>query len=213
MRTHIGCAHWDRRDVLHLSGRHVELRDFAAPGAVDQVRIEGIGRHVAVLDGPRRVPVAIGDAAVVAAAQYADRTAFLLSGADAVREGRSDTGVVELCGGLVEPAAPGFTAIYGNDRALIADEGDDAWVSGADPQVLIVIAAGCAAQRPPALAPVRRLHGDDAGAVHHIGIGRVHAQNRQVAAADAQRGPGVGGDARPALAAIVGAKHSEPGRR
>src|SRR6516225_8408821 len=205
MRTDVGGAHRDRRDVLHLPGRHVELRDFAPPGAVDQVRIERIRGHVAVLDGPRRVPVAIGDAAVVAAAQDADRTAFLLPGADTVREGRSDADMIELCGRLVEPAGPGLAAIYGDDRTLIADERDDARVIGVDPQVLIVVAAGCTAQRLPALASVRRLHGDDAGAVHHIGIGRVHAQDRQVAAADAQRGAGVGGDARPALAAIVGA--------
>ena len=213
MRAHLRPAQRDRRDVLHLSGRHVELRHLAAAGAVDHLRIERIGGHVAVFDGPRRAPVARGDAAIVAAARNADRAALLLPGADAVGKGRCDADVVELCGRLVEPAAPGLTAIHGNERALVTDERDGARVVGVDPQVLVVIAAGSAAQRPPAPAAVRRLHGDDAGAVDHVGIGRVHAHHRQVAAADTQRRPRIGRDARPALAAIVGTKDPEPGRR
>src|SRR5215469_575907 len=150
MRAHLRTAQRNRRDVLHLSGRHVELRHLAATCTVNHVLIERIRRHIAILDCPGRTPVAHRDTAIVPAARDADRAALLLPGADAVREGWCDADVVELCGRLVEPAAPGFAAIHGNDRTLVADEGDDAWVVGIDPQVLIVIAAGSAAQRPPA---------------------------------------------------------------
>jgi len=39
-----------------------------------------------------------------------------------------------------------LTAIHGYDRALVADQGDDARIVRVDPQVLVVITARCASQ-------------------------------------------------------------------
>ena len=82
----LGVAQRNRRDVLHLAGRPMELRDFSSAAAVDKIGIERIGRDVSVLDHADRMPVAEGDGAVVAAAGNADRTALLLSRADVIGE-------------------------------------------------------------------------------------------------------------------------------
>src|ERR1700746_2038488 len=84
---------------------------------------------------------------------------LLLTGAHAVGEGRRDAHVIELCGRLVEPTAPGLPRVQGDDRALIADERDDAGVVGVDPEILVVIATGRPAQRDPAAAAVAGFHG------------------------------------------------------
>src|SRR5262249_38427311 len=161
-------AQRDRRDVLYLPSRDVELRYLAASCAIDHVRVERVRRHVPVLDRADRMPVAVGHTAVIAAARDADPATFLLPGANPVREGRRAAAVSGRRWGLIHPAAPGSPAVQRDDRTLITDERDDARVARADPQVLIVIAPRGAAQRPPAAAAIGGSHGDDARAVHHI---------------------------------------------
>ena len=80
----------DRRDVLHLAGGPVKLRDFASAAAVNDVGVERIGCDVAVFDHADGMPFAVGDRAVVAAAGDADRTALLLAAADAIGESGRD---------------------------------------------------------------------------------------------------------------------------
>src|SRR5262249_11739594 len=96
---------------------------------------------VAVFDGAHRVPVALGDLAVVAAARDAHRAALLLPGAHPIGEGRGDARVVELRGGLVEPRAPGLAAVERDQGTLDAHERDDRGIVRIDPQVLVVIAS------------------------------------------------------------------------
>ena len=43
-------ANGNRRDVLHLPGAPVILRNFVAPGAVNDVGIERVRRHVTIFN-------------------------------------------------------------------------------------------------------------------------------------------------------------------
>src|ERR1700730_10649233 len=126
-------ANRDRRDILDLAGAPAEARHFVASAAVDNVRIERVGRHVAVCNRAEGNPVAKGDLAAVTAARDAHRSAFLLSAADAIWKSRSDAVVIELRGRLVVPGAPRLAVIEGNDRSLIAGEKDVVRIVRTDP--------------------------------------------------------------------------------
>src|SRR5690242_19800503 len=91
-------------------------------GAVNDVGIERIRSYVAVFDHSDVVPVAIRHRAIVAAARDTHRAAFLLSGANLVRESGGDTDMIELCCGLVEPRAPGSTPVHRDNGPLIAHQ-------------------------------------------------------------------------------------------
>ena len=106
-----------RQNVLGLAGAAIVTRQLAA---VDDVRIERIGRDVAVFFRGDRMPVAESDLAVVAAARDADRAAFLLAAAQSIRKRVVGADVIELRGRLVVPRAPGLAAVDGDDRALVA---------------------------------------------------------------------------------------------
>src|SRR5205807_6782492 len=101
----------------NLAGLAVIARHLAA---VDQIRVERIGRDVAVFLRAYRAPLAKGDLAVVAAAGNACRAAFLLAAVDPVRELVVGDDVVKLGSGLVVPGAPGLAAVHGDGRALVA---------------------------------------------------------------------------------------------
>ena len=93
--------------------------------------------------------------------------------------------MVELRGGLVVPGTPGRSAIDRHEGALIANQKNNVWIVGIDPQILIVVAARRPAKTRPGFAAVGGLHGYGAGAVDHIGVLRIHSGNGEVAAADA----------------------------
>ena len=69
--------------------------------------------------------------------------------AETIREGVVSRYVIEGSGGLGVPIAPGFAAIGGNYCPLIADEQNDIRVIGIEPALLIIVAAGCAADGGP----------------------------------------------------------------
>jgi len=186
-----GGAQRNRRDILQFAGRPAVLRDFGASSAVNDVMIQWIGGDVSVLDHSHRVPVAEIDGAVVAPAGDADRTALLLSGTDAIRKRIVGDGVVELRRGLVVPGTPSRSAVDGDEGALVADEKDNVAVVGINPEVLIIIAAGSAAETGPGLATITRTHRDRAGHVNQIGIFRIDSRDWQVATANAARRPGI----------------------
>ena len=93
----------NRRHARHLPRAPIVARHLAAE---HDVRIERVGRHVAVLLDADRVPFAERDLPVVAAARDARRSALLLAAADAVRPGVVGHDVVELRRRLVVPRAP-----------------------------------------------------------------------------------------------------------
>ena len=137
------CGRRPRRDVLHFAGARVPARDARAQaGAVDDVRVFGIGNVVVALVAADRVPVAERDRAVVAAARDADGAGILLAGVDPVREAVVGGEVVELAGRLVVPVAPVRAAVDGDDGALVARGDHVARQARVDPEVVVVVAAG-----------------------------------------------------------------------
>ena len=95
---------------------HVEARGFAA---VNQIGMQRIGRDVSIFFDAHRMPIAKSDFAPVAAAGDAGRAAFLLSAVNPVGKLIVGDDVIELRGGLVVPAAPGFAAVDGDGCALV----------------------------------------------------------------------------------------------
>ena len=190
-------------DVLNLAGATVVLGYFAA---VDDVGIERVGCGVAVFFDADGMPVVEGDATVVAAAGDAGAAAVLLAAADAIGEGVVGGGVIHLRGALVIPLGPGFAAVLRDDDALIAGEGDDLCVVGIDEDVLVVVAAGSAADAEPGAAFVGGLPGDDAGHVDGVGIFGIDFGDGNVTAADAGFGARIViGSVDPVDAFVVGA--------
>ena len=143
--------------------------------------------------------------AVVAAAGDAGGAALLLAAADAIGEIVIGVDVVHLRGGLVVPGTPRFAAVDGDDGALIAHDEDDIGVVGVDPDALVIVAAGGAAESGPGLAGVGGFPGDGAGDVDGVGIFGIDGGDGKIAAADASGGAQVGGGAGPMFAGVVGA--------
>src|ERR1700722_4983682 len=126
-----------------------------------------------------------------------------MAAANAVREFVCYANVVKLRGWLVVPGTPSVSTVHGDDCALIADQQNRFRVVGINPEVLVIIAAGGAAKTDPCFSAVGRAHSDDAGAVNHVRIFRVHFGDRQVAAPDAVGWAAVGGSAMPGFTSIV----------
>src|SRR4051812_25090191 len=74
--TEICRLHWNRKNVLRLTGATVEPRQFPAD---DHVWIERIGNDITIFLGRHGSPVAKRNLAVITAAFDSDRTAFLLT--------------------------------------------------------------------------------------------------------------------------------------
>src|SRR5205814_984353 len=123
-------------DLLHLLRAAVPARELAA---VDEVRIERVGDGVAVFLDRGGMPLAVGDAAVVAARLHARRAALLLAAADAVGEGVVGVDVKHLRGRLVVPGAPRLAAVHGDDGSLVGADEDDLRVVRIDPDAVVVV--------------------------------------------------------------------------
>ena len=186
-----------RRDVRHLRRAPVVARDLSA---VHDVRIERIGRRVAVLLHRDRMPLAHRDVSVVAAARDAHRSAVLLPAADAVRKRVVGHHVVERRRRLRVPRAPRRAAIQRHDAALIRNEQDDVRVVRIDPGVLVVVSAGRTFERHERLRAVGGLVRDDVGHDQRVGILGIDDGHRLVRAV---RGTHVRGRARPRVARVV----------
>ena len=186
------------RDLLDLARAPVPARH---PAAVDDIRVERVGSDVAVLLHADRCPLAEGDGAVVAAALHARRARLLLPAADAIREGVVGADVVELRGRLVVPRAPRAAAVDGDDDALVARVEDDVRVVRVDPEPVVVVAPGRAAQRLPRDAGVRGLPGDDGGAVDDVGVLWIDLYFREIRRP--RRDARVARGTRPVLARVV----------
>src|SRR5713101_602819 len=124
------------------------------------------------------MPIAERDFAIVAPAGDASRPAVLLSATEPIWERVIGRNVVHGRGRLVVPRAPGFAAIHADDRALVTGNQNNFGISRVNPDLLVVVAARRSADSRPALAPVLRFPGDDAGAVNNVRIPRVSRQHR-----------------------------------
>jgi len=104
------------------------------PAAVDDVGIQRIRRGIAIFVDSNRAPLAHGDLAVVAAAGYAGRSAFL---AGRCRDGRGTR-----CRRDVITAAPSagcttnsrLAAVDCDDRPLVGRRQNDVRIVGVDPE-------------------------------------------------------------------------------
>src|SRR5689334_17832587 len=99
------------------------------------------------------MPVAKSDRPIIAATGDADRTALLLAAVQAIRKRVVGTDVIKLRRGLIVPGAPTLPSIDRDDCTLITTEQNDVWIIGVNPNVLIIIATGCAAPAFPCFAP------------------------------------------------------------
>src|SRR5581483_12415612 len=133
--------------------------------------------------GADRVPVAGGDLAVVAAAGDPGRPALLLAAVDPVREPVVGDDVVELRRRLVVPTAPGLAAVDGDDRPLVGGDEDHVRVVGADPDGVVVVPAGGAADAGERLAGIGGAVERGVGNEDHVRVLRVHLDLGEVAAA------------------------------
>src|SRR5437899_2821494 len=91
-----------------------------------------------------------------AARGRADRPTVLLRAGDPVRKAIIGGDVINLRRRLVVPGAPGRSAVYGYDPALIAADNHPLWIVGIDPELMIIVAAGCTLDRRPCLAGIGR---------------------------------------------------------
>src|SRR6266480_490066 len=131
-----------RRYILELSGLRIEAIKIAAgTAAIDNLCVYRIGKNVTTFSRADRVPIAIGDLSVVAATYYCRSAAVLLRAIYPVRKLIVHCNMVKLCRRLVVPAAPGFPAIHGDDRALINSGNHSSWIFRIDPEGVVVVAA------------------------------------------------------------------------
>ena len=137
------------------------------------------------------MPVVERDAAVVGSALDARAARVLLPRADAVRKRVVGRDVIHRPGVLVVPVAPAASAICGDHRALVGDGKNDLRVVGIDPDALVVVAAGRAADGAPRQAAVHRAPHDRRRGVDDLRIFGIDGDRRQIAAADADEGPHV----------------------
>jgi hypothetical protein len=117
--------------------------------------------------------------------------------------------VVHLRRGLVVPGTPRLAAVDCDDGPLVADENNGFRIVGIDPEILVVVATGSAAEAGPGLAAVSRFPGDGAGDDDGVRVFRIESRNREISAADSARGPRVRGGLRPGLAGIIRAVECE----
>ena len=89
------------------------------------------------------------------------------------------------------PVAPASSAIRGDHRALIGDGQDDLRVVRIDPDALVVVAAGRAADGAPRQPAVHRAPHHRRRGVDDLRIFGIDGDGGQVAAADARERPHV----------------------
>src|ERR1700741_2009730 len=88
------------------------------------------------------MPIAKSNFAIIAAALRRNGAAFLLRPVNPVGKTIVGGDVIKLRRWLIVPTAPRRPAVHADDRALIGAECDDLWIFRADPNTLIIVAAG-----------------------------------------------------------------------
>src|SRR5262249_22585013 len=126
-------------DAADLAGLVVDAHQKAGVGAaVDDVRVLRVRRDVAALAAGGRLPVALADAAAIAAVGNSHRRVILLGPVNPVRKVIVGNDAVELRRRLIVIRAPALAAVEGDlGAAIVAD--DHALRGGrVDPQVVMV---------------------------------------------------------------------------
>src|SRR5207245_10157160 len=110
--------------------------------AINNVRVQRIDGHIAILLHAERMPFAEADLPVVAAAHCAGRAAFLLRAVDPIGKAIVRRHVIELRRRLVVPGTPRRSTIHADNGSLVAGQSDDFGIARVDPDALLFIAAG-----------------------------------------------------------------------
>ena len=104
----------------------------------------GIDDRAAILEHSGQGPISEGNLPIIAAALRGHAAGFLLAAINPVWKTGIRVHVVELCGRLVVPTAPGCPVIHADGRALIRGNCNRLGIFRADPNALIVVPAGSA---------------------------------------------------------------------
>ena len=186
--------------VLHLTGAAVVARH---PATVNDIRVQRIGGDVAVFRYAHRTPLAERDLAVIATTLHARRAALLLPTANPVRKRVVGGDVVELRRRLVVPRTPRLAAVDRDDGSLVGGDEDDVGIVRVDPEALIVVATGRAADRLERAATVGGLPHHDGTGKDNVRVVRVYLDLGEIGTPLGD--PGIVVGEIPALAGVVGA--------
>ena len=74
---------------------------------------------------------------------------------------------------------------------MITDERKNLAIIRADPEILVIVTAGAAAQVGERVPTIVRLHGDDTGCIQGVGIIRIHPHDSVITATDPQDRAGI----------------------
>src|SRR5258708_4487451 len=193
---------------LHQRGRH-QLNLFVAEVLASYSAAEGYagvrgirGDVAAFAAGVERPPIMKIQGSIIAAAWRGRGVAILLRGVNPVGKSVVDGDVVKLAGGLVEPGAPCFAGVAGDDCALVATHNHAQRLIGIDPQSVIIVAAGRAFPGVESGSAVGGLVRRGVRHINRVGIFWIDAEFTEVPAAlpDAA----VVRDTLPVLRAVVG---------
>ncbi len=187
-----------RRNLRVLADVLLRSRE---PVAIKNVRIERIDGDVSILENPDQMPIAKRNLAVIAAALRRHGAAFLLRAVNPIRKTIVGGDVIKLRRWLVVPTAPRRAAIHADDRALIGAERDDLRMFRADPNALVIVAAGRAFESHKCFSAVRGFPRRGVRHVNHVRIVRRHRNSHRARAAAANAAVGV--YLLPGLACIV----------
>src|SRR5204863_7650670 len=105
----------------------------------------------------------------------------------------------------------GGARVAGDDRALVAGDDQDVWIVGRDPDLVVVVAAGGAADHVPRLAAVAAAVHGDVRHVDDVRVLRIDGDLLEIPAAAPQRL--VGPDAPPRRPGVVRAEDPALTRR
>src|SRR6478672_10268026 len=81
--------------------------------------------------------------------------------------------MIKLCSGLIVPRRKGFPSVNSNDRTLVERDEHDLWIVRVDPDAVVIITAGCAAESAPGLSAINRFPGNHVGAVYYVFVFRI----------------------------------------
>ena len=196
------------RDIGDLPGARIPAADASAEARSEHdVGVDRVGDVVVALVAADRVPVAHVRRAIIAAAGDPDGAAVLLPRIDPVREAVVGREVIELAGRLVVPAAPAAAAVDRDCGALVGAFGHASGILRVDPDRMVIVAAGAAAEdhamRAALVAAAHRL----AGEIDDVGVSRIGGDAVEVVIGESATRV----DALPVVAAVVRAPKAAVG--
>src|SRR5262249_1092070 len=186
-------------DIPGFASDDIAARDRTAE---QYFGVQRIGRGVAgFAAGAQADPVAKRDFSAIAAHRRANRAAVLLRARHPVGKAVVRRDVIDLRRWLVVPRTPRRASVDADDRSLIAPENHPVRIVRIDPKLVIIVAAGRALDRRPALARVCRTIEAGVRTVDDVRILRVNDNLAEVPAASPEAI--VAGDQAPCRSGVV----------